>query len=159
MPEPVAPETPDIPPGFTLLQRGGGLWFGNLGPCYTAPGPEGSTLVGLRLEERHMNLNGVAHGGMLTTLADSALGMNIALARAAQGRPGGQVTVSLTADFLASAGVGDWVQAQVHITRLGQRLAYASCDLHSGARQVLRASAVFAFVERAGPTPARPPAP
>jgi acyl-coenzyme A thioesterase PaaI-like protein len=87
----------------------------------------------------------MTHGGMLTTLADGALGINLALAR---GKRGAQVTVSLTADFLSGARVGDWLEAHVVVTRMGQRLAYANCDLKVGARHVLRSSAVFAFVDR-----------
>lgn len=166
MAEAVAPETPEIPAGFTPLQRGGGNWFASLGPCFVAPGDNGSKVLGLRIDARHINVQGVAHGGMLTTLADSALGMNIFIARSrkaaqAGGQAGGQVTVSLTADYLASVREGDWLQAHVHITRLGQRLAYANCDLRSGSRHVLRCSAVFAFVDRPAPpaAPATVPAP
>ena len=83
---------------------------------------------------------------MLTTMADSALGMNLSLAR---GRRGGQVTVSLTADFLSGAREGDWLEAHVVITRMGKRLAYANCDLKVGDRHVLRSSAVFAIVDAA----------
>jgi len=82
---------------------------------------------------------------MLTTLADSALGINIAMAR---GQRGAQVTVSLTADFLSGARVGEWLEAHAIVTRMGQRLAYANCDLKAGDRHVLRSSAVFAFVDR-----------
>jgi acyl-coenzyme A thioesterase PaaI-like protein len=60
----------------------------------------------------------------------------------------------MTADFLSSAREGDWLEAHVVITRVGQRLAYASCDLKVGERHVLRSSAVFAFVER--PLPQTP---
>jgi len=137
-----APE--QVPAGYQLVERAGGPWFQGLGPMYSRR-TEACIVLALRVAERHMNIQGVAHGGMLTTLADNALGMNVALARKIRGA---QVTVSLTADFLSSAAIGDWLEAHTEITRLGQRMAFASCLLMVGDKVVLRSSAVFAFVDR-----------
>jgi uncharacterized protein (TIGR00369 family) len=151
----LAPEPPPdplpVPEGFLPLQAGG-PYFRQLGPVFGRRLDSGRVIVALRIAEQHLNIQRVAHGGMLATLADGALGINIALAR---GRRGGQVTVSLTADFLSGARLGDWLEAHVVVTRMGQRLAYASCDLRVGDRHVLRSSAVFAVVDRA-PPPAGP---
>jgi uncharacterized protein (TIGR00369 family) len=139
---------PGIPEGFRRLEAGG-PFFRQMGPAYLRLAADGkSAVLALRVAANHLNVQGVCHGGMLTTMADSALGMNLSLAR---GRRGGQVTVSLTADFLSAAREGDWLEAQVVITRMGKRLAYANCDLKVGERHVLRSSAVFAFVD--GPSP------
>lgn len=146
MPDPSASAT--VPDGFTLYARPVPSWGETLGPTYLKPHGPHNRIVGLHVAARHLNIGGVAHGGMLTTLADSALGINIALARAAKHAPSAQVTVSLTADFLSGARLGEWLEAKVDISRLGARLAYANCGLWVGERQVLRASAVFAFVER-----------
>jgi uncharacterized protein (TIGR00369 family) len=140
---------PGIPEGFKRLEAGG-PFFRQMGPAYLKLGADGkSAVLALRVAANHLNVQGISHGGMLTTMADSALGMNLSLAR---GRRGGQVTVSLTADFLSSAREGDWLEGHVVITRMGKRLAYANCDLKVGERHVLRSSAVFALVDR-------PPAP
>lgn len=133
-----------VPEGFVPLDFGG-PYFRALGGLHGRRLDGGGLLVGLRIDERHLNIQGFAHGGMLVTLADGALGLNIALAR---GQRGAQVTVSMTADYLSSARLGDWLEARVTITRIGRRMAYANCDLHVGSRQVLRSSAVFAFVDR-----------
>jgi uncharacterized protein (TIGR00369 family) len=139
-----------VPEGYRPLLAGG-PYFRALGPVYSRPQADGGAVIALRVTDAHLNIQGVTHGGMLSTLADGALGINIALAR---GRRGGQVTVSLTADFLSGGRVGDWLEAFVTVTRMGRRLAYASCDLKVGARHVLRSSAVFAFVERTLPAAA-----
>ena len=133
-----------VPEGFVPLDFGG-PYFRALGGRHGRRLDGGGLLVGLRIDERHLNIQGFAHGGMLVTLADGALGLNIAMAR---GQRGAQVTVSMTADYLSSARLGDWLEARVTITRIGRRMAYANCDLHVGSRQVLRSSAVFAFVDR-----------
>jgi uncharacterized protein (TIGR00369 family) len=137
------PDEAGVPGGFLRLEVGG-PFFRSLGAVYTRPGEAGTAVVALRVAAHHLNIQGLAHGGLLTTLADSALGINIAIAR---GRRGAQVTVSLTADFLSTAREGDWLEAHVTITRMGKRLAYANCDLRVGGRHVLRSSGVFAFVE------------
>lgn len=149
-PPPSPPDTTDAdapPPGFAPL-RVGGPYFRQLGTVYSRPADAGGVVVALRVTERHLNIQGITHGGMLATLADGALGINVALAR---GRRGAQVTVSLSVDFLSGARVGDWLEAHTVITRLGKRLAYASCDLRVGERQVLRSSAVFSLVDRPAP--------
>jgi len=152
MPEPVSNVSDAVPDGFELLQVGGG-YFKQLGPVYGRAQAAGGMVVALRVAEQHLNIQGVAHGGMLATVADGALGRNVAIAR---GKRQAQVTVSLTADFLSGARLGDWLEAHVTVTRMGQRLAYANCDLMVGTRQVLRSSAVFAFVDRPWPAAANP---
>jgi len=146
-----APETASdtIPEGYRPLHHGG-PYFRALGAIYIRPHADGrGGVVALRIAPHHLNVQGVTHGGMLTTVADGALGINIAMAR---GRRQAQVTVSLTADFLSGARVGEWLEAHVTVTRMGRNLAYANCDLRVGERHVLRSSAVFAFVDR--PLPA-----
>lgn len=147
---------PGIPEGFRRLQAGG-PFFRSLGPVYARMTESGGMVIALRVATQHLNTQGVAHGGMLTTLADTALGINVAIARQ---RRAAQVTVSFTADFLSEAREGDWLAAHVTITRMGKRLAYANCDLKAGERQVLRSSAVFAMIERqdAGAASQLPPA-
>ncbi|HEU5296218.1 MAG TPA: PaaI family thioesterase [Burkholderiaceae bacterium] len=150
MPEPTPAAKADVaevPQGFEPLHVGG-AYFQQLGPVSSRRADSGSVIIALRVAERHLNIQGITHGGMLVTLADGALGINIALARE---RKSAQVTVSLTADFLSGGRLGDWLEAHTTITRIGQRMAYANCDLKVGTRHVLRSSGVFAFVERPWP--------
>jgi uncharacterized protein (TIGR00369 family) len=139
-------EAMEVPQGFTPLQRRGGPFLTSLGPLYVKR--EGSGLViALRIEEKHLNTRGVAHGGMLMTLADSALGIVLAMS---QPTPQPMVTVNLSADFADPARAGDWVEARVDIQKIGKRLAFASCQLWIGQRCILRASGIFARVAPAG---------
>ncbi len=139
-------EPGDIPQGFKALRRGSSPFLSSLGPLYARK--EGDALViGLRIEEKHLNTRGVAHGGMLVTLADSALGIVIASMRAP---PQPMVTVNLTADFADAAREGDWVEARVDVQKLGKRLAFANCHLWVGSRRIMRASGIFAHVPSAG---------
>jgi uncharacterized protein (TIGR00369 family) len=139
-------EAEDIPQGFKKLQRGSSPFLSSLGPLY-AKGDGSAVVIGLRIEERHLNTRGVAHGGMLVTLADSALGIVIAMLRSP---PQPMVTVNLSADFADVARAGDWVEARVEVQKMGRRLAFASCHLWVDERRILRASGIFAHLPPAG---------
>jgi uncharacterized protein (TIGR00369 family) len=136
----------NVPEGFARLERGG-PFLASLGPLYAKKG-EGGLVVGMRIEEKHLNTRGIAHGGMLVTLADSALGIAVATST---NPPRSFVTVNLSVDFIASARQGDFVEAHVDIEKVGARLAFATCFLQTQKKRVLRASGVFATV-----TPAKP---
>ena len=141
----------DIPEGFVPLQAGG-PWAHGLGQVWFRRDDAGNPVFAVRVRDNHLNYQHITHGGMLTTLADGMLGYAISMAA---GRRGASVTVSMTADFLSSGRLGDWLEAHVTITKKGRRLAYANCDLRIGTRHVMRASGVFALHERA-PAPAVP---
>jgi len=131
-----------IPEGFKLLNRGG-PFIAMLGPLYYRKREEGTSIIALRIEDKHLNIRGIAHGGMLVTLADSALGIALSMSRTP---PQPMVTVNLTTDFVDSAHAGDWVEAHVDIQRVGKRMAFANCYLHVGDKRILRASGVFALM-------------
>ena len=135
-----------VPAGYKLIKRGGPFLTG-LGPLYYRKDGE-RIVIALRVEERHLNTRGIAHGGMLVTLADSALGIALSMT---QTPPQPMVTVSLSTDFLRSAGPDDWLEARVDVERVGNRLAYATCYLSVGDQRILRASGVFAKVAAARP--------
>lgn len=131
-----------IPEGFHLINRGG-PFIAMLGPLYYKKQEQGCSIIALRIEDKHLNIRGIAHGGMLVTLADSALGIALSMSRTP---PQPMVTVNLTTDFVDSAHPGDWVEAHVDIQRVGKRMAFANCYLHVGDKRILRASGVFALM-------------
>ena len=136
----------DIPEGFKAVEHTGPFLSQN-GPLYYKK-VDGKPVLGLRIDERHTNMRGIVHGGMLVALADSALGTVLYSSRKP---PQPMVTVNLTTDFIESAYPGDWVEAHVDVLRIGSRLAYANCYLQVGERRILRASAVFAVVPEIKP--------
>lgn len=93
-----------------------------------------------RIEPLHLNPLGIAHGGFLATLADTAFGFVL---RAESEREYPPVTASLTMDFLAPARHGAWIEAHVSIHKIGRRLINASCLLSCEDELVARASGVF----------------
>ncbi len=129
-----------LPEGFALIGAGPG--FVRLcGDFYIhAEQP----IVAALIAPEHLNPFGIAHGGMLVTLADSA--MNAVLRRDfGILRP---VTVGLSVDFLGTVRQGDWAQASVTLHKTGKRIANASCMVTVADRPVLRVSGVFMMPER-----------
>jgi len=136
----------DVPAGFERLKRGG-PYMANLGDLYCSR--EGGTIViGMRITENHTNMRGIAHGGMLASLADSALGLGLTMH--CEGRQS-FVTVNLSTDFIDAARPGDWVEAHVDIQKLGGRVAFANCQLQVRGKRILRASGVFAVMNALTP--------
>jgi Uncharacterized protein, possibly involved in aromatic compounds catabolism len=112
------PKNSAVPAGFKLLVRDRGF-IAHVGPLYIpdVPGRAGdrdAAVIGFRVDERHCNLNGTLHGGMLMTLADILL---IYAARRDLGHQDFMPTISLAGDFLAPVRVGDWVEGQAGIVR------------------------------------------
>ncbi len=128
------------PPGFTA--RAHPSPFNDLtGPIYSCRDGR-RRIIGLRVLEKHCNRSGIMHGGMIATLADVALGHNLALQ---SDPPRGMVTANLSINYADSARVGDWLEAHVDVHKHGGRLAFANCYIHCGDKRIAHASAVFAF--------------
>ncbi|RZI39908.1 PaaI family thioesterase [Herbaspirillum sp. HC18] len=136
------PESEEVPPGFEPLNRGS-PFIALVGQMYLKKEEDGSPVIGMRIQPQHANVVGVAHGGMLVTLADTALGITLKMASNERR----MVTVNLSTDFVESARPGDWIEARVDIQKSGRRLAFANCYLTVGERRVLRASGVFAALD------------
>jgi acyl-coenzyme A thioesterase PaaI-like protein len=151
---PITPAAADtLPPGFAPHNRHSPLtapWE----PIFARA--EGHALqLGLRVREAHCNSRGFAHGGLVSALADNAMGLSaVATVRAAlsaadraAASPRGAVTVSLTLDFLDSARIGDWLSIRPVVLKHGRTLAFTEAHVWaatgSDERLVARASATF----------------
>ena len=108
---------------------------------------DADSVLAMRVGHAHTNMHSIAHGGLLATLADSALGYTIA-----QRAHLSVVTVQMSVEYLNPVKPGDWLEAHVRIDKQGKRLIYANCLLQVEDRVMLKANAVFAV--RAAPIPA-----
>ena len=145
----------EIPAGFEPVQSGspfvdlvGPFYFKELDHCVA---------IGLRVQAQHCNRSGSMHGGLIATMADIAMGNNIGYASVSaeekrQWRESGRapahsivrrVTVNLATDYMGVAKVGDWVEMQVDVQKLGQSMSFASARLHLGDEAIARSSGVF----------------
>jgi uncharacterized protein (TIGR00369 family) len=107
----------------------------------------GEVDVSLDVEPRHLNLQGLLHGGMIATLADTATG----LAVRTKLQPGAKhVTIQLDVQFLSAGRLGRIV-AHGRVLRAGRQIAHAEADIVDPDGKVLaRAQSTVAIMpERA----------
>lgn len=132
-----------LPEGYKPMVRQAPFWE-LAGPFYEKECDDGSRHVGVRIEEKHCNVRGTAHGGLIATLADIALGYNIACAT---GWELPIATVNLTTDYAGAAQVGDWLEARVDIQRIGRSVIFANTFIYVGDKRIARASGVFSVTQ------------
>jgi acyl-coenzyme A thioesterase 13 len=128
--------SPDVPDGFRPLADAG-AFLELVGPVHV----NDAGVLGIRVEERHLNRAGSAMGGFLATLVDGALGQAI---RAESDGDAKVATVSLTTDYLRAGRSGAWLEAHTDVERVGGSVAFADCSLRADGEEVVRARAVFA---------------
>ena len=100
----------------------------------------GVVTISMVLEERHVNLQGVVHGGMLAILADTACGLSIRSAM----EPGRlHVTADLDIHFLAPARPGR-ILGRGNAVKVGRSLAFAEASIEDdGGRLLAKAQSRF----------------
>ena len=99
--------------------------------------------IGLRVADAHTNSRGFAHGGLVSALADNAMGLSCGLEL--EGAKG-LLTVNLALDFLAVARVGQWLQVEPTVVKRGRSLCFASALVTADGKPCARASATFQVV-------------
>lgn len=103
-----------------------------------------AVLIGLRAGEPHLNSRGLVHGGLLTTLADNAMGLSCGL-RLEGGRR--LLTANLTVDFLSVAERGQWIEVETTFVKPGRAMCFAQAFITADGKICARANAVFHVVE------------
>lgn len=104
---------------------------------------EGSTLVQLHCREDFINFGGVVHGGVITALADSAMGSSLATLMPDGTR---QVSFDLKLTIVSAAQAGETLRARGRVLHAGRRTAVCEAEVRSadGDRLVARATGSFA---------------
>ena len=138
-----------VPSGFEPVTRSS-PYAELVGPIYQKSERSG-LIFAIRAEDKHCNVRGHVHGGVLGTLADIAMGYSTAFSTQP---PTPMVTVNLSIDFAGKAEIGDWIEIHTDVQKVGRQLAFANCHLHVGATRIARASAVFNVLARPRDTPA-----
>lgn len=114
---------------------------------YTADLSDGCATVVLPMCEDSLNRWGGAHGGILFSLCDVAMGMAIMTLRQEM-----VVTVNATIDYLSAAAAGNTLTTVGKVDRLGGKLAFCSAEMTDETGKVIvRAHCVMCFTGRALP--------
>jgi uncharacterized protein (TIGR00369 family) len=137
-------EIQSIPPGFERHYRQSPVtdpWE----PLYSRKTGE-AVILGLVAEAAHTNSRGFVHGGLISALADNAMGLSCSH------RLGGEaslVTVNLTLDFLGSAQIGQWLEFTTDFVKTGGTLSFAQAFITADGQPCARANAVFRVIKKA----------
>ncbi len=103
---------------------------------------EGTAVVEMTTTGDMSNHSGVVHGGMISTLADSAMGRSLRTLSPGVVRA---MSFDLKLNFINAAKVGETLRATGHVIHAGRRTAVAECRVDgSDGRLVATASATFA---------------
>jgi uncharacterized protein (TIGR00369 family) len=135
----------DIPAGFEPHFRKAPLtdpWE----PLYSKK-TDKAVIIGLRLAKPHTNARGLIHGGLITALADAAMGYSCALAT---NWTTSFVTISLSIDFVGSAGIGQWLAIESDVIKTGSTICFAQSLVKADDAVIARASGTFCVVPKPG---------
>ncbi len=99
--------------------------------------------LAIRASAAHANSRGFVHGGLITALADNAMGLSCGEQVA---NTSGLVTVSLSVDFVGFAKVGQWLEIRPEVIRAGKSLCFATALVLADDSVCARASGVFKVV-------------
>lgn len=108
---------------------------------------DGTATIVLPMQENSLNRWGGAHGGILFSLCDVAMGMAIMTLRQEM-----VVTVNATIDYLSAAAAGSTLTTVGKVDRLGGKLAFCSAEMTDETGKIIvRAHCVMCFTGRALP--------
>lgn len=127
-----------IPTGYVRHNRRSGLtdpWE----PLFAAHSADTFSL-GFYADSPHVNSRDFVHGGLLSALADNAMGLSCAKRIR---DVAGLVTVSLNIDFLGTAHRGDWIEIRAKPTKIGTSLCFADAQIFANERLCATSKAVF----------------
>ncbi|MCA6123235.1 PaaI family thioesterase [Bradyrhizobium sp. WSM 1704] len=136
----------DVPDGFEPHFRKSPLtepWE----PLY-AKKTDKAVIIGLRLARPHTNGRGLIHGGLIAALADNAMGYSCAQAT---GWKTTFVTISLSADFVGTADIGQWLAIESDVIKTGSTICFAQCLIKADDVTIARASGTFRVVPKKEP--------
>jgi uncharacterized protein (TIGR00369 family) len=106
---------------------------------------EGRVRLAVETNDDQRNLLGTIHGGVLATLADTAMGFAVRTA-IEPGRP--HVTIEMTVRFLRPASSGT-IEAVGTVVRAGAQIAFADADVLAADGTLLaRASGTYSVAAR-----------
>ena len=133
---------PQFPTDYTT-DVGFDLAEDHIGPFYYHGTPDNAHYV-VMADQRHCNVTGIVHGGVLMTLADYAACMQ------ATAHYDGEdcVTVSFNSAFVAAAQIGELVTATAQVTRKTRSLAFVTGEIESKGGVVMTFSAVIKRLPR-----------
>ena len=102
----------------------------------------GKVILRMKVNEHHLQVHGVVHGGVLAALADTAGGLASYMACP----PGTRVaTIEMKINYLEAV-EGGTVTAEAIVVRIGRHIAVVDCDVRDGRRRLVGKALMTFFV-------------
>ncbi|HZV85911.1 MAG TPA: PaaI family thioesterase [Candidatus Binatus sp.] len=102
----------------------------------------GKVILRMKVNEHHLQVHGVVHGGVLAALADTAGGLASYMACP----PGTRVaTIEMKINYLEAVEGGS-VTAEAIVVRIGRHIAVVDCDVRDGSRRLVGKALMTFFV-------------
>ncbi len=102
---------------------------------------DGTATVEMITTEDMANHSGFVHGGMISTLADSAMGRSVRTLTPGVVRA---MSFDLKLNFISAAKIGEKLRATGHVVHAGRRTVVTECRVEGpGAKLVATASGTF----------------
>ena len=113
-------------------------------PLYSKRAPD-RVVIGLEIRPCHTNSRGMLHGGLISALADNAMGLSCIAVLDARGITGitNIVTAGLHVDFLGTAKLGQWLAFDTTFVKAGHTLCFANAFVAADDDIVAKAAATF----------------
>ena len=93
----------------------------------------------VKVQSMHLNTGNIAHGGFLSTIADT--GMGTAAHRIAGDKR--CVTINLDMKFISAGQLGDKLKGHVKILKKTKTLVFISCEISNDKETVVSASGIW----------------
>lgn len=134
-----APSSIDVPDGYVEIPMPPG--YNSINGPFWGRRVGDDLVLGFRVEDRHANVRGTCHGGMLMLFADLLL--PLAARYQADLDDVFLSTVNLTGDFLASPQVGDWVHGRAEVVRVTRNLVFTHGVVAVDDAPMVRVNGIF----------------
>ncbi len=102
----------------------------------------GHVVLEMPVDERHKQIHGVVHGGVIAALADTAGGLATYMACPRGTRV---ATIEMKINYLEAVSSGT-VRAEARVVRLGTHIAVVDCDVRDETRRLVGKALMTFFV-------------
>ncbi len=109
---------------------------------------EGYSRLSLVAGPPHLDRSGAVHGGVLTTLLDSAIGIALGRLRGRRASLRAQATIEMSARFPGRAHAGDEIVVEGRVTQLLETVAFGTAEARLARERELIAEARLTFALR-----------
>jgi len=107
-----------------------------------AEADRGKVQMSMKVDDRHLQVHGVVHGGVLAALADTAGGLATYMACPRGTRV---ATIEMKINYLEAV-EGGTVTADAEVVRLGRHISVVDCDLRDETRRLVGKALMTFFV-------------